>query len=331
MRDIWAVPPGGSPARRGNVARTFKIILTISLIVLLGVGAGIYSTFNDSTAVTAEQALEEFRSQREATGRSHRKERTGGGARAVGRSDDRPQVRATNKHRSSRADQGSAVGGVEATPRGAQTSEPRRTDDRAPRYPLAPPAEGVYAWSVEGYEEAPGVRRDLPTRSHRIITHDGKDRWIEHHVFSEQREEWFDLVIARQGVSTAAVRNKVQIGPLNVDETVVFDPPVLVGRFPFEVGATWEGQWSGTTRGHYTARTFDHTSLVIGGKRVEVWATEVVMEMQGDVNGTATTRSWVSPKHRLVVKQYQDTRVENGPGTYHHEWTGQLLSLDPRT
>jgi hypothetical protein len=53
--------------------------------------------------------------------------------------------------------------------------------------------------------------------------------------------------------------------------------------------------------------------------------------MRGDVEGTTTVRSWVSPENRLVVKQYQDSRVTTGPGEYHSEWTGQLMSLHPQT
>ncbi len=190
---------------------------------------------------------------------------------------------------------------------------------------------GVYSWEVEGYEQAPGVRRDLPSRSHRVITHQGASAWTEHHIFSEEREQWMNLNVAPEGVTVTSVRNRVVMGPVTVDKTVTYNPAVFVARFPPKVGRTWEGSWSGRTSGEYTARTFDHTTLVIAGEEVEVWASEVIMYMRGEVEGRVITRSWYSPKYRLLVKQYQNMDAKTGPGEYRSEWTGQVVSLQPQT
>jgi hypothetical protein len=126
------------------------------------------------------------------------------------------------------------------------------------------------------------------------------------------------------------VRNRVVFGPVTNDKTVVFDPMMYVSQFPFELGQRWEGEWSGKTSGEYTGRTFEHTTMTIGGEEVEVWATEVRMTMRGEIEGTNITRSWVAPEYRLVVKQYQEIEVTSGPADYYCEWTGQLVSLDPQ-
>ena len=140
---------------------------------------------------------------------------------------------------------------------------------------------------------------------------------------------WFDLSASEEGVSSHSSRNHVEMGPVTVDRTVTFNPPVAVSRAPFKLGETWKGSWSGKTSGTYTARTFEHTWLTIDGERVEVWGAEVSMTMKGEVSGTVLTRTWVAPKYSLAVKQYQRTDVESG-GSYFSEWTGQTLTLKPR-
>lgn len=328
-RNLWATPPGGIDPRLRRAARArLRIGVATVLASLLAVGgAGIYATMKASTPAAVEDALAEFRADRsigavdrdnerrrerlDSQRRRDKKSRPRDQRTAAATSDEEPSVRLRQRDRS------------------PTTSAPARGP--TPALPVGRPREGVYSWAVEGYEQVPGVRRDLPERSHRVVTHQGRSEWTEHHIFSEQREQWFKLVVSREGVATTAVRNRVEMGPVEVDRTVVFNLPAFVARFPFELGATWEGSWSGKTSGEYTGRTFEHRTLTIGGERVEVWATEVVMDMTGEVEGRVITRSWVAPKHRLVVKQYQWTEVESGPGEYRSEWTGKLLSLHPRT
>lgn len=341
MRDIWAVPPGGAAAGAAARRRS-RIMLTVAPVVVIGLalGAGVYVAMNRSTAVSSDDALAEFRSQEHADS-----EATAPGS-SRGRHPRRSEakgVTATSGAAAERGNQPAPVGtsdevvavpdSNEGSPAagGAATPSSRGEGAARPASPIGRPQEGVYTWSIDGYERAPGVERDLPSRSHRVITHEGGAGWTEHHIFSEQREEWFGLVVSRAGVATTSVRNRVEMGPVEVDRTVTYDPPAFVARFPLKVGATWRGSWSGRTSGEYTARTFERTILEIGGEQVEVWATEVVMQMRGEVEGRATTRSWVSPEHRLVVKQEQDMTVESGPGTYRSVWSGQLLSLEPKT
>lgn len=332
--DVWAAPPGGLPAaaRRSHLNSG----IAFALVVALSVGGSLmYASMKKSTAVSAEDALAEFaaatqddesidrkparskeRTKRERTPKAGRKEdpsRQGGSVAA-------PPV---DTHTTTRPSRRRGPAPAAAAARERQPKADARTE-------ATPPEEGVYAWIVEGYEQAPGVRRDLPSRSHRVITHDGDDSWTEHHIFSEQREQWMSTAISPEGVMARSVRNRVEMGPVEVDNTIVFNPVMFVARYPSKVGQTWSGSWSGKTSGTYTARTFEKTTVVIEGQEIEVYASEVVMDMRGEVEGRAITRSWYSVEHRMVVKQYQKMDVTSGPGEYRSEWTGQVLSLQPQ-
>jgi hypothetical protein len=301
------------------------------LVVLLGVGVGsLYASMKRSTAVSTESALAEFRADRS---------KTAGDAKQGERKAKKKAPRvASKKQRQSKSQRSSgAVAAPEVTTDqsrsqastrgGAERSNGGARDS----FTVSRPAEGVYTWTINGFEQGPGVRRDLPRKSHRIINHEGESDWVEHHIFSEQKEQWFGLTISREGVAARRVRNYVEMGPVTVDRTVVFNPPMFVSRFPYEMGQKWSGEWSGDTSGSYKGRTFDHGTMTIGGKEVEVWATEVIMEMRGEVEGDVVTRSWVAPDYSMVVKQYQETNVRSGPGEYYSEWSGQVNSLRPRT
>lgn len=339
--DIWAAPPGGLPE---TARRSLKAPIAFGLAVTLALaGALAYSSMRSSTAVSAEDALAQFQTSRESS-----QDRNAGGSEATSdprsrqkkRKSKRAQLSTSKRsgHRveAAAADVGPGDDRASSAERPSPATERERSGSggtRAQRRPRRPqrPSEGVYAWQVDGYEQAPGVRRDLPSQSHRVINHVGSNSWVEHHIFSEEKEQWMNLDLHAEGVTASEVRNRVVMGPVEEDNTVVYNPPVFVARLPNEVGRTWKGSWQGRTSGSYTGRTFDHTSVVIQGENVEVWASEIVMTMRGEIKGTATTRSWYSPKYSMVVKQYQIVDIESGPGSYRSEWTGQVLSVRPQT
>ncbi len=350
-RDIWAEPPGGQDPVARRKERRLKVgtVVASTLVGVLALGGpGLYISLNESTAASTEDAVSEFRA---ATGSEDPAERAGpkgSGKRRGDRSGKGPQPaqgspgkekpgRSAPAHAAPAAPGGDKTAGsqpADAPQPNRAAKEPKKSDPQGPAVPkaqTAPPEEGVYTWSVDGYEKAPGVHRQLPSRSHRIITNEGGNRWTEHHVFSEQREQWFGLMISGEGVSAWEVRNRVEMGPVEVDKTVVFNPHMFVSRLPLKVGQTWQGSWEGRTSGEYRGRSFERTTSDMEGGAGEVWGTEVVMQMRGEVEGSNITRSWVSPKNRLVVKQYQKMNVTSGPGEYQSEWTGQVESLTPQT
>jgi hypothetical protein len=152
---------------------------------------------------------------------------------------------------------------------------------------------------------------------------------VEHHIFSNKREEWFELNRADSVLRTSAVRNRVEFGPVEVDRTVTFDPHVIGARLPFRVDESWSGTWEGRTYGEYRSEVFERAYIVVEGKRLEVWGTEVLMHMRGEIEGEVLTRSWIAPRYALIVKQYQRISIETGAYSYRTEWTGQVASLTP--
>lgn len=338
MSDVWRLPPGAD-AKSLPKQRRFRLKPLIALVVISSLvvgGANLYVSLHKSTAVSTKDALAEFRAEsaqqpHHARG-PHRSARNGEARSSHSDGSEQGSSGATNG--SSNTTSTNASGPTGSTVAGGATSagngnsggtSKRTTESRAPTRP----EEGVYTWSIDGYEDLPGVHRDLPKESHRIITYEGSG-WVEHHIYSEQKEQWFHLAPSDEGVEILDVRNRVESGPVTVDKTVVYNPPAFASIWPFKLGQTWQGSWKGKTSGTYDGKTIDHGNITIDGETVEVWVTEVSMEMHGDVEGTVLTRSWIAPELALVVKQYQDSNVEAGPGHYHSEWRGQVTSLHPQ-
>lgn len=320
---VWSEPPGGftPEQRRERRRRRFEATVAGLVVVTLGLAGG-RTILLQSSPVSTVQALEAYRSTTDRNQSSPDHEARQGRfeqPRRMRKAD--PEVVEISQVGASPSPQ---------TRPGADGSGSAPTAAPKARREKARPADGVYLWDVEGYEEASGgTRRELPPRSHRIITHGAHGSWVEHHIFSDQREEWFEGGRSGSGFVSHAVRNRVQFGPVEVDRTVTFDPDLVAARLPFRINETWSGKWTGRTEGEYRARVFEHAHLTFDGERVEVWGTEVVMSMRGEVEGEVLTRSWIAPAYGLVVKQEQRMTVESGPGTYHMEWIGQVTSLTP--
>jgi hypothetical protein len=326
VRDIWTSPPGQGRQPKGSPRPYLRAFIASSLVVLMGVGAGVlYRWVQTSTPVSTDRALREFRlkTSRTTEPKKHaqakkRREESGATTQKQSRKSAPRKIESTSL----------AAAAPSKTSR--RTTKSHRPTTKPVSY-IDRPAEGVYTWKIEGYEQIPGVRRDLPERSNRVITHYGSRGFVQHHTFSEQRETWNWAAIEPHGVVVEKSRNRVDFGPFTVDRTIHFNPPMQVGPTPYKLGETWRGSWSGKTSGNYQGRTLDHTHMTIDGERVEIWVTEVVLHMQGEVEGDALYRNWVAPEYDMVVKQYEKTSARSGPGEYRSEWMGEVVSLDPRT
>ncbi|MGH2757115.1 MAG: hypothetical protein ACRDI3_04940 [Actinomycetota bacterium] len=323
MADLWAAPPGATIDRRLRLrgglrsARGFVASFVVVALVAAG-GRFVLTKLQTSDPVSTSQVVQRFRA---APGIA-----AGDGvAVSTAKKARRPGPAA----RAQRAQAGKAS--VARTPPARATEGRAATATKPTLNAYVPPRSGVYTWDTEGYEEAPGLHRELPKESHSIIKRTGAHTWTEHQIYSEQREQWLKLSLSPEGVACTSVRNRVQFGPIEEDNTIPFDPPALFLSFPNEVGKRWGGEWSGKTSGDYQAQTLEKTSMVIGGERVNVWVTEVEMHFRGEVEGESTVRLWAAPEYRMVVKQWQVTDVKSGPGNYHSEWTRVLRSLDPET
>ena len=338
--NLWMIPPGDDGTVRQALRRQRRRrVVANGTAFMIAVASFAYPLMNESTAVTTEDLVAQFRAERSGAAASEDSSPDAGSAKAKASPGSPGKKQATAKESKSSASPSRSRTTAAASPKAESRSvgsggggQRSHASAQAPEDEDTRPEEGVYTWSVEGYEQAPGVNRDLPREANRVLTHSSEEgRWVEHMVFSEQKEMWFDITALDHGVVTNSSRNKVTIGPVTQDKTVVFDPPMLVSNWPFKVGETWSGEWDGKSYGTYQGKTIEHTFIEIEGERVEVFASEVRMQMKGDIEGTVLTRSWVSPKYNMVVRQYMETDVQSGPGNYYSEWMGTVRSLTPET
>ncbi|MGH2808166.1 MAG: hypothetical protein ACRDKT_12935 [Actinomycetota bacterium] len=308
------------------------------LVMVLIVGAGGYKLLTTATPVTRESALERFRAEISERGDGSGDKRARGATQRGTVHSDRSRSEArSNDDRGSVASSGGDAAESEevvaAAPAEQNSSSGRSKSEPArPEAGFTPgrPEEGVYSWATEGYESFNGSRRQFPSETQRIVTHEGADGYVNHHYFSEERQSWSGVVVDERGYLISWQRNKIVFGPVTRDQTIRFDPPLRVGLYPAQVGDSWEGSWDGPTYGDYSMRVFDHTTMTIGGTEVEVWALEMHMTLHGETEGRVLGRFWVNTERHLVVREYYRQDVESGPGSYRAEWDQTLKSLEPR-
>ncbi len=191
------------------------------------------------------------------------------------------------------------------------------------------PPSGVYTYDTTGYERAT-ASRNYPSETQRIVDTSG-GRYENHHIFSQEHEEWFTLQATPSGGVMLKRRLRVTFGPVTIDRTVVFDPALKGVPVPYAIGQTWSGKWSGDPSGDYSGKTTKHTAVKVGGKDVEVWVEELTIHVTGSISGTVFTRLWWAPSLGLDAREdgVYDVRARGVPGTYHTEYTVTLRSATP--
>lgn len=197
---------------------------------------------------------------------------------------------------------------------------------------LRRPETGVYSWHTDGYEEtSPGARRGFPSESHRIVTHQPGGWWTNHHIYSEEHQEWLTSGLSSTDDQGAVHSRRVRIllGPLSWDRETVYDLPLHVVRSSPKVGDEWASSWADGA-GTYTGRTFEHTTVRVGGEEVEVWGNELRFRVSGRERGHMTLRFWWSREHVMTVREEGDTAIRHSLGTYRSEWRLELESLRPK-
>lgn len=316
--------------------RTRRIIGVVFLIVAVTAFSG-YRWVTRSTAVTRDAALEIFRDEAaqadDATDASENgtRERNNDARSKARDKRNRSHGFGDDRADNSRARLAAGAAGGGSTSQNSDGTRRASEGRESSRTRRVTPEEGVYSWATEGWEEAAGIRREFPEESQRIITASDGDSWKEHHYFSEEREIWSEFVISQKGAHIALQRNRARFGPVTNDSTVDFAPPMLVGLAAPKLGASWTGEWQGRTSGTYSARIFDHSTMVIGGDQVEVWGYETRMQMRGELNGTVLARVMYSPEYAMTVQEHYEQNLETERGRYRAEWTMTVKSTAPQT
>lgn len=308
------------------VRENWKRIAAVTVVVLLVGGAAGYRWITTATPMDRSHAVELFRAERskiaaDASDQVHRdpsRKDDGRRAPSAGKS-ERRERRTTAPRVATRAAQPNS----NSPPPKTSTSESGKSG-----YTL--PEEGVYSWATDGYEQVGGARRQFPEETQRIFTVQDDRSWTQHHYFSEEREIWTGFHWGSRGVEVMQQRNKVTFGPVTNASKIDFTPPMLVAPRELRVGYEWGGKWTGDTYGDYSSKIFEHSTIVIGGERVEVWGMAYVINLHGEQEGRVSAQVWVAPEPGLTVKEHYVQDVKSSGAEYHAEWKQTLKSLRPR-
>jgi len=293
---------------------------------------------NRVTPVEHEQAVRRFHAERQEIGQHPDK-------------DPAPATMARSKDRPDRARRGSTERGeapVSVVPAAAEQQpskgtpppekkehgfgNPGKADPEAfPTMPVAVrPAEGVYSYKTDGHEGFEGIfDREFPPISHRTIIHTGPTTWSDHTIFSEERESWNTFEFTEGKRRVRSQRNRIKFAAYERDETVTFNPPILTTTYPWELGRTWRGTFSGETYGSFEARTVRREYMTVGGEPVHAWADRLDVELHGRIEGEVTATRWLSPEYGLTLREEYRADARLGPIHYIAEWSVTLRSVRP--
>lgn len=332
--DVWREPPGGLTDQQRRQLRRRRIqaqLVIVSVAISSTAAVAGYRWITRVNPVGRSHAIELFRAERGSAAVVARPA-TSRAAREQERPRDQavrpaPAKPAHPRTRSARGADAHMAPIVNAPERGRDSPAP--TETRAPQADTAVPEEGVYSWATQGHEQVSGARREFPDETQRIITMSGRGRWTQHHYFSEERQIWTAFQRGSNGVEVTQQRNKVSFGPVSRESKIDFNPPMLAAPGDLRVGFQWGGKWTGDTYGNYSGNVFEHTTMAIGGERVEVWGMDLLIDLRGDQQGRVRAQVWFAPRVGLTVKEHYVQDVDSGGAQYHAEWIQTLKSLQP--
>lgn len=302
------------------MSRERSYLLALFAVILLVTGSGTvgYRLLSSSTDVSTEEAVQRFRKGRSPspTARPH------GGDHA-----QNAEPSSSGAGEQTVEDPETPSLAIDSEPFGPEPSGTPETDDEVT---ADRPEPGVYSWRTEGFERAAGVRRELPKETQRIVEL-GDDSWTAHHVFSQEKEQWFTFMTTNRGVEVSQVRDKIRIGPFVEDETIEFDPPQQFVPIPIRQGDRWEGPWAssdGDLYGTLQGVVGHRETVPIGNQSFETWMVDVVLQIEGDAAGRIEYRAWFSTELGMAVREQVVEDIEDGPVSYHAEWDIKLLSAE---
>jgi hypothetical protein len=304
------------------------VVVAFGLFVIL-----LLLALNRVTPVEHEEAVRRFHEERKTIGQ-HPKE------------EPAPATKARAKDRPGRAQRVSAAPdeapgstpSVAVVPSGATTEKQdpaKKAEEAEPEpWPVMPvvvrPAEGVYTYRTDGHEGFEGIfDREFPPVSYRTIIHTGERTWSDHTIFSEERESWSSFVFTQGQRRVPSQRNRIRFAAYERDETVTFEPPLLSTMYPWELGRTWRGTFSGETYGSFEAETAHREYVTVGTERVPAWGDRLDVELHGRIEGEVTVTRWLSPEHGLTLREEYRADAYLGPLHYIAEWSVTLRSVRP--
>jgi hypothetical protein len=344
-------PPRRRPGGRRRAALTTSTVTAVALVAALVV----VDPFSP-TAVTTDDALARFRAEvaaaqeadaqeadaqeADAQARTVAEETSHGAASAqdpgpTATTDAGPQetseASTTAETATTAPDQGTATASAPTVdaPSGTSDADARAATSSQPAGPTRP-AEGVYRYATDGYEEldARGSHRRFPQQTVQTVHHtsDGYRHLWE--PIEERRDEYVLSTANDPHVLVTTATSRSFFGQQR-DQRFTCTPSDVGPRG--WVARCEDG--TGGTRMTVTTRVEGTERRTVRGADVEVVRLHVVAELTGETEGRRTSTTWTRVGDGLLVATEVDGEVEaDGPFgrvRYRESYTLDLLDPEP--
>jgi hypothetical protein len=224
---------------------------------------------------------------------------------------------------SSAATEPGSSGPVDPVPAGGDDNPTVDTGSGGGGQPTARimPTPGTYRVTVTGTTSLNGQTQPVPPNGSYTITQ----------LNDTDQDESGDFALRVRWAPGSASLLSLKLSAANKE--FVPAEPVLYVPFPGETGTTW--QWSmsstdGKTSMRQTSRITGPDSVNVEGQDLAAFVVDTTITFSGDLTGTAHLISWVSPEHRLALKQHTVIDATfNLAFNLRSDTTSTLVSLTP--
>ena len=288
--------------------RSTRLIGAALAVLLIGGIGGIWYLSRGPEALTAERALEEFRSE--------------GASRPAATATPAPVQR--NESSAAKA----------AAPKAGPATAPQGNAPGSTGY--APIVEGVYVFATKGYEETDalsGQRHDYPEET--VITiRNGGCGWISR--WEPLRERWEETEACEKPGATSMGRYTMyhEFFQRGVREDFACPGSVIQKPSP-RPGETWDFTCkSDRSQVALKVTVVGYEDMNVGGRVVRAVHYRYDAKVSGANHGTMVQERWLSNSPRAMVRMTQqaDLRVATpfGDANYKESYRIDLKSLEPR-
>lgn len=225
---------------------------------------------------------------------------------------------------------------VGSTTVGPVGTEPTTKDGTAPSpssASLTPPL-GHYEYRVEGFRQHDGVSGSNRTPSGPIELLDveaGDKSGATRAVSTRPDGSRTTLALETRGDELVLVSatDRDQSGQ---ETTLRPEPAITLARRPYVVGDTWGHDWADravATSGHTEGTVLRKETITAGSRSVDTFVIRVVQRVEGPVQGTIETTSWIAANGvQWRIHTLADTR---SPGVVSHTEKRADLTSAPTT
>ena len=194
------------------------------------------------------------------------------------------------------------------------------------------PEQGSYAATFSGTASVNGDPEKVPSSGSVVFSPSGSD------LSQTSPNVPGDVVLVQSYSAASTDLVSFSLGSGSTKKTFRPATPVTFLRYDATPGSTWSWQTKSTdnkTTVSTTGAVIGNRTVNVGGQDIATIEIETTITISGDVRGSATLTTWVSPAHRLPVKQHQVINATaSGPFGFSarvaSDITSVLTSLTPR-